>query len=190
MFHELFPNRIEEVYPQKLVREEIYHWVSSVSLFVKERGGMLSSALGEESPFDQIHKMHTYPDIKNWCLRLNTVVLTMLGNLKNTHRHEIVKAIQYTKNHYMKAIRVKELADMVYLSENYFSYIFTKETGKTFSQFLLEIRIEKAKELLQLYNYSWIEIGEKVGFENPKYFTKVFKKGTGVTPKKYAESRR
>jgi two-component system response regulator YesN len=77
----------------------------------------------------------------------------------------------------------------VHLSENYFSNVFTKETGKTFSQFLQEIRVEQAKRLLKEEEHYWTLIGEKVGFENPKYFTKVFKKYTGVTPKQYAKTR-
>lgn len=189
-FHELFPDQIKESYTQKVVRDDIYHWVSSISTYMKERGIMLRSALGEESPFDQINKLGTYPAIKEWCLRLHTVVLSMLSDQRSMIRHEIVKAMEYTKSHYMTAIRVKEVADIVHLSENYFSNVFTKETGKTFGQYLQEIRIEKAKELLQDSTLTWIEVGERIGFENPKYFTKVFKKSIGVTPRQYAESRR
>jgi len=189
-FHQLFPGRIDKAYTQKTVRDDIYYWVSSVLIHMKERGIALSSVFGNESPFDQIDKLGTYPAIQAWCLRLHTVVLTMLNNQRNTLRHEIVKAIAYTKSHYMNAIRVKEVADMVHLSESYFSYVFTKETGKTFSQYLLDVRIEKAKQLLQADSLSWLEVGERTGFENPKYFTKVFKKHTGITPRQYAESRK
>jgi two-component system response regulator YesN len=186
---QLFPARINEQLPQMVVRDEVYHWVSTVSSYVKERGGNLHSALSGVSPFEELSRLSTYPDIREWCFRLHDVLKSMLSVLHNAHRREITKAIDYAQMHYMLPIRVKEIAQWVHLSENYFSNVFTKETGKTFSQFLQEIRVEQAKRLLKEEEHYWTLIGEKVGFENPKYFTKVFKKYTGVTPKQYAKTR-
>lgn len=188
-FQRLFPDQLEEGYAQELVRDEIYHWVTSVSVYVKDRGGSLLAVIGENSPFDQIYKAGTYPEMKDWCLRLHSVVVSMLSEIKSMHRNEIVKAMEYVNHHYMKPIRVKEVARLVHLNENYFSTVFAKETGKTFSQYVSEVRIEKAKQLLQQEAYTWTEVGELVGFENPKYFTKVFKRSLGVTPKQYASAR-
>jgi two-component system, response regulator YesN len=189
VFHRMFPAQISNELPQTVVRDEVYHWVSTVSLYVKERGGNLHSALLGDSPFDQLSRLETYPDIREWCCRLHDVLKSMLPVLRNAHRREITKAIDYAKMNYMLPIRIKEIAQWVHLSENYFSNVFTKETGKTFSHFLQEIRVEQAKRLLKEEELDWVQIGEKVGFENPKYFTKVFKKLTGLTPKQFSRAR-
>ncbi|TBL71086.1 response regulator [Paenibacillus thalictri] len=188
-FQKLFPERLTEQIPPAAVRDEIYYWVSTVNLYVKDRGGNLHTALSGVSPFEELGRLQTYPDIREWCLRLHDMLKSMLLVLRSAHRREIRKAIDYVRANYMLPIRVKEIAQWVHLSENYFSNVFAKETGKPFIQFLQEIRVDEAKRLLKEETHDWPLIGEKVGFESPKYFTKVFKKFTGVTPKQYAKTR-
>ena len=77
---------------------------------------------------------------------------------------------------------------MVYLSPAYFSRIFKKETGATFNSFLNEVRIEKSKALLRNNDLKMVDIALMVGFESQSYFTKVFKKITGISPLQYRYS--
>lgn len=100
---------------------------------------------------------------------------------------EIRKAIEYVRTNYFETIRIQDVARLVNLSENYFSYLFTKETGTSFIHFLQETRVQRAKELLREGVY-WVDAGEQVGFETPKYFSKIFKKFTGFTPAQYTMS--
>lgn len=74
---------------------------------------------------------------------------------------------------------------MVYLSPAYFSRVFKKEMGTTFNSFLNEVRIEKSKSLLRNNDLKMVDIALRVGFESQSYFTKVFKKLTGVSPLQY-----
>lgn len=189
LFERLFPVQLSSALAQKQVRDEIYTWVSSMLTFIKGRGGTPYSIFGDESPFDQIIQLETYEELRGWCDQLLTVIFSMLANLKNTVRYDIKKAMDYVGVHYRKPLRVKEIADLVHLSENYFSNIFVKETGKTFSQYVLEVRIEKATEMLRNHELHWIDVGERVGFDDPKYFAKVFKRKMGVTPKQLYYSR-
>ncbi|MNN62848.1 HTH-type transcriptional regulator YesS [compost metagenome] len=71
------------------------------------------------------------------------------------------------------------------MTPNYISLIFKKETGETLTDYITRIRINKAKELLLTTDLKVMEISELVGYENPHYFSTVFKKTVGVHPLKY-----
>ena len=72
------------------------------------------------------------------------------------------------------------------MSTSRFSSIFKEATGRTFTEVLIEVRIRNAKRLLRQTSLRNYEIAEKVGFSDPHYFSHVFKKMTGKTPKEYA----
>ncbi|GBF76837.1 DNA-binding response regulator [Paenibacillus sp. 598K] len=101
------------------------------------------------------------------------------------YRLEVRQAMLYVHQHYGEVLRIQDVADAVGLSENYFSYVFSNETGKTFSQYVQEFRIAEARRLLEKGDIKWYEISGKVGFDDPKYFTKVFKRHTALTPAQY-----
>ena len=82
------------------------------------------------------------------------------------------------------------LAEKVYLSSGYLSFIFKKETGMNLNRFIRVFRMEKAKELLENTTMKNYEIAEKVGFSDPHYFGISFKKMTGYTPTEYAREKR
>lgn len=186
----LFPEEADESFAVEAIREAIYLWLSSVMLVLEERGEQLASDPAEPSLFEQARLIGTYPRLREWCLRLHEAVRLTLGKAQPRHRDEIRLAMEYTRDHYREPIKVKDVADRVNLSENYFSYLFAKETGKPFVQYLQETRIEQAKEWLRDGKLKWYEVTEKVGFESPKYFTKVFKKYNGITPMQYARDNR
>ena len=78
---------------------------------------------------------------------------------------------------------------IVPLSPAYFSDLFKKETGSNFSEYLNKVRIDNAKLLLENDDLPLIEVSLLCGFEDQSYFTKIFKKLTGTTPKKYKEQK-
>ena len=71
----------------------------------------------------------------------------------------------------------------------YFSKMFKESTGENFIEYLTNVRIEKAKELLNNTDYSMKEIGIMVGYADPNYFSRTFKKNVGVTPTEYREGK-
>lgn len=91
----------------------------------------------------------------------------------------------YIEEHYMESIALEEIAKHVGLNETYLSSIFKKQMGKSLIDFLTYVRIQHAKELLIDHQKSINEIAEAVGFNDAKYFTKRFKKFTGVSPNEY-----
>ncbi len=101
------------------------------------------------------------------------------------YNNKIVAAIKYIENNYAKNLSLEDVAGQVNINASYFSNTFKKETGMYFSDFLQKIRIERSKSLLLEPRYKIYEIAESVGFLDEKYFFKVFKKLTGVTPNQY-----
>lgn len=106
------------------------------------------------------------------------------------HGHTIHRCIQYISKHYGERITLDETAAMVSLSPDYLSRIFKKETGTTFNQYLNQIRITKAKELIRHSDMRMTDISQLVGYDDQSYFTKVFRKMTGVSPNEYRKRRK
>lgn len=86
---------------------------------------------------------------------------------------------------YMDNLSVALISEEVFLSPNYISLIFKKETGESITEFLTKTRMEAAKQLLKDRDLKILDISEMVGYENPTYFSTVFKKHTGLHPQKY-----
>ncbi len=97
----------------------------------------------------------------------------------------IKKAIQYISKNYATALTLEHVANQVHLNATYFSTLFKQSTGSSFKEYLNMVRIEESKRLLSNTDYSLIDIAVATGFEDQSYFTKVFKKYTGLTPKQY-----
>lgn len=97
----------------------------------------------------------------------------------------LAKCIEYIEKNYMKDLPLETVAEMFYFNPSYFSTLFKNHTGINFSQYLLNIRLKKGKELLESTNCKIYEIAEKIGFNDPKYFNRVFKKEFGMTPDEY-----
>lgn len=105
-----------------------------------------------------------------------------------TYSREIVQALQYLQENYQNQILVNDVAVMVGLSPNYFSSVFKKELGISFSEYLNRYRIEKSMELLQNTSLKTYEIAYQCGFSDEGYYGKTFKKYTGKTPNEHKKS--
>lgn len=100
--------------------------------------------------------------------------------------NKIIKYVQENLND--EQLSLKTIAGQVlYMNENYLSKLFIKETGEKFSHFLMRLRMEKAKELMENSADDRIyEVASKVGFgNNPQYFSQLFKRYTGLAPTEY-----
>ncbi len=84
-------------------------------------------------------------------------------------------------------LSIKSIADSLYLTPNYLSLQFKKESGTTINQYMTELRIDRAEELLKDRKYKLYEVASSVGFQDANYFAKTFKKATGLTPSEYRE---
>ena len=100
------------------------------------------------------------------------------------------KIEQYINNHFREDIQVDELARLVSLTPNYVSTIFKEVTGLTIVQYIHQLRMETARDLLQHSDMSIAQISNYLGFCDPSYFNRVFKKITGQPPSRLRASLR
>ena len=121
--------------------------------------------------------------------RTEELMEKLIGEEIEENRQIEIKPIQqakaYVQQHYKETITLKEISELTGFNANYFSEIFKKKTDKTLTEYILEVRIEKARELLKNMDIKINEIPEMVGMGDAKYFAKQFKKVTGLTPSKY-----
>lgn len=101
------------------------------------------------------------------------------------YRYETLRALAIIKDEFNLQISASYVAEKINVSTSHFMFLFKTDTGKTFSEYLTEYRIKKAVEFIKSHKYKIYEISEKVGYKNPKYFRKQFKKYTGKKPTDY-----
>ncbi len=101
------------------------------------------------------------------------------------HSDVVFKVTNYIKRNCNEKLSLDALAREVYLSKSYLSSMFKEETGISLTEYITKVRIEKSKRLLTENSISISAIAMQCGFKDQSYFTKVFKKETGTSPKKY-----
>lgn len=146
--------------------------------------GLNYTYLGRINTFRNIEEL-TY-----WLSGIMTRFTDQVFNLTDVKHVDVMyRAVNYVRKNYEKKITLEETASMVFLSPAYFSRVFKEEMGETFNYYVNKVRVEEAKKLLLNEKIPLVEISSLVGFEGQSYFSKVFKKITGVTPGKFRESR-
>ncbi len=108
--------------------------------------------------------------------------------IETTATISINKAKEYINDHFDENIKLENICNFAGVSKNYFCNFFKKETGKNIWEYLTDIRISNAKKLLESTDLKNYEISLKIGYEDPAYFSKLFKKQTGLTPRDYKRS--
>lgn len=99
----------------------------------------------------------------------------------------IAKAQDYIHNNYHKDLSMEEVAELIDLSISHFCMLFKQVSGYTFLEYLTKIRMDKAKYILKNSNVKVYQVAPLVGYQDPRYFTQVFKKITGMTPSEFRE---
>ncbi len=113
----------------------------------------------------------------------------------NTYNNKNMKlllksAVEYLESHYNEPVTLNDVAEKLYVSTYYLSRMFKKELNKNFVDYLNEIRINHAKELLLDVRYKTYEVADAIGISDPHYFSKLFKKYVGITPTEYKDSQK
>ena len=101
---------------------------------------------------------------------------------------EMDKAMLYFNKHYNDDINIEEFASSIHMSTSWFIRNFKQYTGQTPMQYILSIRIINAENLLETTDYNLTEISRIIGYENPLYFSRIFKKQKGLSPSEYRKN--
>lgn len=148
---------IKEVFPEMLEQSYVTRAVSSRSTFISEMR------------------------------RLIEVMISFCNTKKNSQCSDsVVKAQRYIADHFADPdICLHSVAEEIALSPNHFSAVFSQECGLTFIEYLTKVRIAQAKILLKTSKKRSADICYDVGFNDPHYFSFIFKKNTGLSPREY-----
>jgi two-component system response regulator YesN len=153
---------------------------------LEETGIRTGEALGHTTIPHEFEALDTLSDIKKWLKRLFGELIKLAEHNNRGKYKGIIKiAAEYVAEHYREDIKVEEVAGKVFITPNYFSKLFKEGAGQTFTEFLNDFRVTKAKVLLQDVRLKTSEVAERVGYNDYKYFNYNFKKYAGCTPKEY-----
>ena len=130
-----------------------------------------------------------------WCIRkllirIHRTLLTEPYSKSRTHAKDFDEAVQYFHKNYHTEININEYATAHHMSVSWFIRGFKEYTDSTPTQYILSLRISNAQILLETTDYNITEIAEIVGYENPLYFSRLFKKQVGVSPSDFRKQLR
>lgn len=152
------------------------------------RNNILSTSKVSAGYIDEIAAMTKNYELSHWCLaKALETTLAVQGEKANRVSSVIEEAMHYIDANYNQDLRLKDVAEDVAISPQYFSRIFKLELGVNFIDYLTNVRIEKAKTMLKADEMSIKEICYEIGYNDPNYFSRLFKKTVGVSPTEYVK---
>lgn len=184
-----------EEFHERLTKENIISYMQIVMIvsnvffelikLPEEVGGNIKEIIGD--PMEYYHRIiekrkrrEMIGEIGKVCMLIHEYFVSVSG----AKMQGVLKRIsEYIETHYMEEdLAMKDVADYAYISVSYLSLILKKETGKTFIEYLTEVRIEKAKYYLIHTNLKNYEVANACGYSTPAYFSTVFKGLCGMSP--------
>lgn len=202
LFDELEKGEIDNVYS---TAKKFFHWMTesnaknimSIRLKTLEfalyaehiayrKGGMTYHFTSRQEYLPTIMNMDDLDSLREWFLeKIMGACQNIVGKGEEKSNSIIEMAEEYIKDNFHKDVSLDEVSKTVNISPYYFSKIFKEGTGKNFIEYLTNIRMERAKELLSTTEHSMKEICAMCGYSDPNYFSRSFKKNVGVTPTEF-----
>ncbi|MFA9455335.1 response regulator [Halalkalibacter sp. AB-rgal2] len=136
---------------------------------------------------DSLNRLSTYAELEKWITNMLRNIESYIHIDDSAPKHLIPKIKKWIEYDYANSITFQQFAEDHHVSLSYLSQEFKRQTNCTFSEYLSQVRIGKAKKLFESGLTRTAEVGELVGYHDPKHFREVFKKMTGMTPKMYKE---
>lgn len=168
-----------------------YHMIISTAIIARicVEGGMNHDEAYTLSDIyiQTVDKMNSFDDILDTFEKMHIDFATRMNEIKkeNVISIHVRKCIDYIYDHLHEKITVPILAEYVGLNMSYLSKLFAAETGSSIHEFIINVRLETAENMLKHSDYSYIEIAVALGFSSQSAFIAAFKKKNGITPKKY-----
>lgn len=146
-----------------------------------------SGFLPELNPFeDTIKECLSYSEFLDRFRFYLSERMKKSAEVQNSRNSKSIRAaVKYIEDNFQKQITLDELAEVVHLNPVYLSALFKKETDRTLTDYIIDIRIQHAKELLRTTFLSVQEIVDKIGYKDNRYFSRLFRKNVGIYPTEY-----
>ncbi|MTI47134.1 response regulator [Sporosalibacterium faouarense] len=139
-----------------------------------------------------IMKLLKTKEVNELMPNFSTYIKQMLLDINNNREKQlegiIIEAIEFIKENYNKNVSLRDVAKNLNMSYHYFSKFFKESIGKNFVDYVTDIRMSKAKELLENEDYSIKAISFDIGYNDPNYFSKIFKKYFGMSPTEFRQN--
>ncbi|MNZ64894.1 HTH-type transcriptional regulator YesS [compost metagenome] len=163
------------------------HRIMAALLNVIAQTGFDAAKLLGDDPFSCIPPLKSVDQMKSWLEEICVSVIDFLSAQRTHVSHtQLEDALHYIHQHYSSPeLSLHQVCQHVFLSLSYFSSLFKQHTGDTFVEYLTRLRLEKAKQLLVSTQLKAYDIAERVGYGDPQYFSVIFKRNVGMTPKEY-----
>jgi len=152
-----------------------------------ERGAPGKNAWIAEIRYEQIAAIRSQEQLRAFMIRVIRTLEAKPGKKQEHYSQLVREGIDFLMAHYDQNLSLEEICKHLSVSKNYFSYLFKRDVGESLWAYLTSIRMSKAKTLLSDTNLKSLEIAYQVGYDNPSYFAKLFKKLNGQTPNEYRE---
>lgn len=158
-----------------------------ISRAAVEGGAELNKLLGMNYDYiSELSRLNSLEEICVWLSHaLDKFMETVYGTRATPNMLLLRSAARFISNHYTDDISLEMVAENVHVSPYYLSHLFREELGITFIEYLTRTRVENAKRLLTNGRMSVSEVAREVGYDDAGYFSRVFKKLTGITPATY-----
>lgn len=138
--------------------------------------------------YKSIYKKKNVEQIISWITLLRDKLCEYMKERKKSYTNNTINHVKkYINEHLEEKLSLNEIASIYSISPSYLSALFKKYCNIGFSEYITQMKINKAKELLLKENYKVYEVSNMLGFESAFYFSKVFKKVTGYSPKEYTQ---
>lgn len=156
------------------------------------QAGVPASSLKMDSiSFASLIELEQYADIEKYVISTILEFCRLMHTINGTKLHDTVsRIIGYLELHYAdENLGLTNIAKEFYINPSYLSRIFKKVTNKSFTDYLVELRVQKAVQLLNVSSYKAYQLAQMVGIPDPNYFIKCFKKVTGVSLQEFKAQR-
>ena len=170
------------------VKNQIIHFFSTLMDRMQNEFPELQNAIISKVSFVKISQMKNEDVLIEWGQQVISWLVEQLAKMGHQAKDKNIQKIScFIEENYNRDITLSDVAEHVYLNPVYISKIFKDKTGKTFTEYLTDLRMEAAAKLLKQPGIYVYEVCEQVGYHNIRHFYKVFKKKMGYSPTEYRE---
>ena len=192
-FDDFYASYLQSIGEQALQSDLIKNYllvdiVLTIIHFIETMGGKVDQVIPEINEIDLlVEEMTTMDQIYEVFKRLFISTLKFRNSQASDERLKLIQEsrVYIDANFTNPDLRMNQVAEKFNISPGYFSSIFSQEIGKPFRDYLTDLRINRAKALLRTTNHKSSEIASEIGYNDPHYFSTIFKKNTGVSPQQF-----
>lgn len=171
----------------EVIKARVLELCTILSRASVEGGASLQKIFGIN--FDLINALNSIDNIQElitWSAKITDhFVENVFGNIYSGNSYIVSQTVQHINGNYMNKITLAKVSHYLHINSSYLSKLFKQEMRMSFTEYLNEVRIKRSRELLKDTDMEILDIALFVGYEDQSYFTKVFKKVTGKTPRRF-----